>query len=91
MKLFLLRLAVAAEFFVMVLAAGADQAPVPTDVLKSCKNEVGARYLNVPMACIIVDRGAKTANGNYLVNWTTKPPGGKAASASAWWNPRSTF
>ena len=77
MKLFLLRLAVAVEFFVMVLAVGAEQAPVPTDVLKSCKNEVGARYLNIPMAYISVDQGAETANGNYLVNWTTKPPGGK--------------
>jgi hypothetical protein len=79
MKLFLLRLAVAAAFFVIVLAAGAEQAPVPTDVLKSCKNEVGARYVSVPMADIGVDQGAKTANGNYLVNWTTKPPGGNGS------------
>jgi hypothetical protein len=79
MKLFLLRLAVAAEFFVMVLAAGAQQMPVPTDVLKSCKNEVGARYASVPMAYISVDQGAKTTNGNYLVNWTTKPPEGKGS------------
>jgi hypothetical protein len=80
MKLFLLRLAVAAEFFVMVLAAGAEQAPVPTDALKSCKNEVGARYVSVPMAYIDVDQGAKTANGNYLINWTTKPAEGKGSA-----------
>jgi hypothetical protein len=78
MKLFLLRLAVAAELFVVVLA-GAEQAPVPVDVLKSCKNEVGARYASVPMAYISVDQGATTANSNYLVNWTTKPPGGKGS------------
>jgi hypothetical protein len=79
MKLFLLRLAVAVGLFVMVLGAGAEETPVPADVLKSCKNEVGARYQNIPMAYISVDQGAKTANGNYLVNWTTKPPGGKGS------------
>jgi hypothetical protein len=79
MRLFLLQLAFVAEFFVMVLAAGAEQAPVPADVLKSCKNEVGTRYVNIPMAYIGVDQGAKTANDNYLVNWTTKPPDGKGS------------
>jgi len=79
MKLFLFRLAVAAELFVVVLAAGAQQAPVPMDALKTCKNEVGARYLSVPMAYISIDRGSKTANGNYLVNWATKPAEGKGS------------
>jgi hypothetical protein len=76
MTLSLLRFAIAVEVLAVFLAAGAEQVQVPTDVLKTCKNEVGARYLNVPMAYINVDRGSKTANGNYLVNWTTKPPGG---------------
>jgi hypothetical protein len=82
MTLARLRFAVAAEVFAVSLAAGATQMPVqvPTDVLKTCKNEVGARYLNVPMAYISVDQGSKTANGNYLVNWKTKPPEGKGSS-----------
>ena len=79
MKLFPLRFAVAG-LFVMVLPAWAQQAQVPMDALKSCKNEVGARYLSVPMAYISVDRGSKTANGNYLVKWTTKPPEGKGSA-----------
>ncbi len=74
MTLFLLRLAVAFQIFAVLLATGAAEEQTPTDILKTCKNEVGARYLNIPMAYISVDRGAKTANGNYLVNWTTKPP-----------------
>src|SRR5271166_6414816 len=82
MTLFLLRLAVAFQIFAFLLATGAAEEQTPTDVLKTCKNEVGARYLNIPMAYISVDRGAKTANGNYLVNWTTKPPAG---AASAGW------
>jgi len=77
MKLFLLRAAFAIVVFAVLLCTGAEQAPTPIDVLKSCKNEVGARYLNVPMAYIDVDQGSKTANGNYLVNWTTKPPSGQ--------------
>jgi hypothetical protein len=52
-------------------------AQIPTDVLKACKNEVGARYLNIPMAYISVDRGSTTANANYMVNWTATAPGGK--------------
>lgn len=81
MTLARLRFAVAVEGFAVLLAAGATQTPVqvPTDALKTCKNEVGARYLNVPMAYISVDQGSRTANGNYLVNWKTKPPGGAAS------------
>ena len=79
MALFLLRFATALEVFAVLLAAGVAQAQAPADVLKACKDEVGARYLNVPMANISVDRGSKTANGNYLVNWTTKPPEGAAS------------
>ncbi len=77
-----LRFAVVVEVFAVLLAASAaqTQVQVPTDVLKTCKNEVGARYLNVPMAYISVDQGSKTANGNYLVNWKTKPPEGKGSS-----------
>src|SRR5271167_1279405 len=80
MTLFLLRLAVATEIFAVLLATGVAQEQTPIDVLKTCKNEVGARYLNIPMAYISVDRGAKTANGNYLVNWTTKPPAGAGSA-----------
>ena len=80
MTLFLLRLAFAFQIFSVLLATGVAQEQTPTDILKSCKNEVGARYLNIPMAYISVDRGAKTANGNYLVNWTTKPPTGAGSA-----------
>ena len=74
MKFFLLRFALVAQVAAVFLATAAAQTPI--DVLKTCKNEVGARYLNVPMAYISVDQGSRTANGNYLVNWKTKPPGG---------------
>jgi hypothetical protein len=77
---FLLRFAVAFQIFAVLLAPGAAQEQIPTDVLKTCKNEVGARYLNIPMAYISVDRCAKTANSNYLVNWTTKPPTGAGSA-----------
>ena len=43
------------------------------------------------MAYISVDHGSKTANGNYLVNWKTKPPEGKGAAVSASLTPRSMF
>src|SRR5271165_676717 len=79
MTLFRLRLAVVFQILAFLLATGAAEEQTPIDVLKTCKNEVGARYLNIPMAYISVDRGAKTANGNYLVNWTTKPPAGGAS------------
>ena len=79
MTLFL-RCVIAVAVVAGSLAAGAAQEQTPTDVLKTCKNEVGARYLSVPMAYISVDRGSKTANGNYLVNWKTKPPEGKGSS-----------
>jgi len=76
-----LRFAVAVEVLCVLLAAGPAQikVQVPVDVLKTCKNEVGARYLDVPMAYISVDQGSRTANGNYLVNWKTKPPEGAAS------------
>ena len=79
MKLCLLRFAFAVGICAVFLPLGAEEPQVPTDVLKACKNEVGARYLSIPMAYISVDQGSKTANGNYLVNWTTKPPGGQGS------------
>ena len=74
--------AVAAIFAVLFVLSTVHlaHAQVPVDVLKSCKNEVGARYLNIPMAYISVDRGSKTANGNYMVNWTTTAPGVKRSN-----------
>ncbi len=80
MKGFALPSAVAAGVFVILFEFGTTQlaqAQVPPDAIKSCKNEVAARYLNTPMAYISVDRGSRTSNGNYLVNWKNLPPGGK--------------
>ena len=51
------------------------QAQAPNDALRACKNEVGARYLNIPMANISVQSGSMNANG-YTVNWTAASPGG---------------
>jgi hypothetical protein len=82
MKFVLLRLAVTVAICAMCSVLTAGQAQTPIDVLKTCRSEVGARYLNVPMTNISVDQGAKTANGNYLVKWTTKPPQGKGSSGS---------
>ncbi len=79
MKLSALRPAVVTAVLAALLGAGTANAQAPIDVLKTCKNEVGARYLNVPMAYIDVDRGSKTANKNYMVNWTAKPPGGQTS------------
>ena len=78
MKLLLFRFALAAQLAAVFLATAAAQTPI--DILKSCKNEVGARYLDVPMAYISVDQGSKTANGNYLVKWKTTPPEAKGSS-----------
>jgi len=63
-----------------LLTAVVLQAQAPMDALKTCKNEVGARYLNIPMAYINVDRGSNAANGNYLVNWNTMPPNGRSSA-----------
>ena len=79
MKLSLTRLGVAAILLAALLNADAAQAQAPVEILKTCKIEVGARYPNIPMAYITVDRGSKTANNNYLVNWTAKPPGGQTS------------
>ena len=79
MKFSALRPGVAAAVFVAAFTVGAAQAQAPIDVLKTCKNEVGARYLNISSAYIDVDRGSKTANKNYLVNWTAKPPAGQTS------------
>jgi len=75
----LLRLAIAAAVCAALSVTEAAHAQAPVDVLKTCKNEVGARYLNIPMAYITADPGSKTANNNYLVNWTAKPPGGQTS------------
>jgi uncharacterized protein (UPF0212 family) len=80
MRPFLLRVAAVTGVCAVLLAVGAAQAQVPLDALKACKTEVGARYLNIPMAYISVDHGSTAANGNYLVNWTATVPGGKRSN-----------
>ena len=65
----------------LLLSYGAllAQAQAPNDALRVCRNEVGARYINIPMASISVQPGSMNANG-FTVNWTAAPPGrGRAA------------
>ena len=50
-------------------------AQVPNDALRVCRNEVAARYLNIPMANISVQPGSTNANG-FTVNWTAAQPRG---------------
>ncbi|MDR3746862.1 MAG: hypothetical protein P4M04_01690 [Acidobacteriota bacterium] len=69
--------AVVVGFGAILIAATFAQAQVPPDAPKTCKNEVGSRYQNIPIEHINVGRGSMTANGNYLVNWTATAPGGK--------------
>jgi hypothetical protein len=80
MKRDLFRLIVVAGVLTVLFTASVAQAEVPPDALTTCKNEVGARYQNIPIVNINVDRGSMTANGNYLVNWTATAPGGKHSS-----------
>ncbi len=76
MKVSPLRFPAVAVSVALLFPACALHAQAPIDILKTCKNEVGARYLNIPMAYINVDRGSKAGNNTYRINWTAKPPGG---------------
>jgi len=80
MKLFLLRFALAIGTCAVCAVAAAGQEPAPVGVLNACKNEVGTRYPNIPTSYVSVDQASKTANGNYMVKWRTRPPGEKGGS-----------
>ncbi|HEX8896027.1 MAG TPA: hypothetical protein VF783_22090, partial [Terriglobales bacterium] len=60
-------------------AALLAQPQATNDALRACRNEVAARYLNIPMANISVQQGSMNPNGT-TVNWTAAPPrGGRVA------------
>ena len=60
-------------------AALLAQPQAPNDALRACRNEVAARYLNIPMANINVQPGSMNPNGT-TVNWTAAPPRGGRVS-----------
>jgi uncharacterized protein (UPF0212 family) len=53
----------------------------PQDAMRACKNEVGARRPNIPLAYITVDQASQNG-GSLMVNFRAQPPRGPRASGS---------
>jgi Protein of unknown function (DUF3011) len=52
----------------------------PQDAMRTCKNTVGERLPQVPLAYISVYRGTDTGNGSYMINFRAQPPNNRVSS-----------